>query len=58
MTIAMDTVWADASDHDSYFGISDGERFIGFQVVDKGNYVDHRPCYLAESDVKNVLTMQ
>ena len=40
-----------------YFGISDGERFIGFQVVDKGNYVDHRPCYLAEGDnVKNVLT--
>jgi len=38
MTIAMDTTWADSNDHDPHFGISDGERFIGFYVPDKSNY--------------------
>ena len=57
MAIAMDTTWADARDHDPLFGISDGEKFIGFIVVDKGNYATQRPCYSAEGDnVKNVLT--
>jgi len=32
MIIAMDTTWADASDHDPSFGISDGENFIGFII--------------------------
>ena len=35
ITISMDTVWADSNDHDSSFGISDGERFIGFHILDK-----------------------
>ena len=57
MTIAMDTVWADANDHDPHFGISDGERFIGFRVMDKANYAIHSPCHLVEGDnVKDVLT--
>ena len=57
MTIALDTVWADANDHDPRFGISDGERFIGFFVVDKVNYADYHPCYSAEGDNANdVLT--
>ena len=54
MTIAMDTVWADSTDHDPYFGISDGVRFIGFGVHNKGTT---SPCYKAEGDnVNNVLT--
>ena len=50
MTIAMDTVWADDSDHDPNCGISDGERFIGFRVMDKANYTIHSPCHLVEGD--------
>ena len=54
MTIATDTVWADSNDHDPNFGISDGERFIGFNVPD--NRVTH-PCYKIEGDnVNNVFT--
>ena len=53
LTIAMDTVLADSSDHDPIFGISDGTSFVGFQVMDKGNYVDHTPCLNIEGDVAN-----
>ena len=48
MTIAMDTTWADDNDHDPYFGISDGEKFIGFTVEDNDNL-----CYSAEGDNVN-----
>ena len=51
LTIAMDTVLADSSDHDPIFGISDGTSFVGFQAVDKGNYADHAPCYNIEGDI-------
>ena len=50
MTIAMDTDWADSTDHDPKFGISDGEKFIGFITVDKGSTT---PCYKAEGDHLN-----
>jgi len=53
MTIAMDTTWADSRDHDPRFGISDGERFIGFCTVDKVNYKDHFPCCSVEGDNVN-----
>jgi len=32
MIIAIDTTWADASDHDPSFRISDGENSIGFII--------------------------
>ena len=35
---------ADARDYDPYFGVSDGEKFIGFTVVDNYNFVEHPPC--------------
>ena len=58
ITIGMDATFADdRSDHDPHFGISDGENFIGFIVVDKNNYGGLPPCYSAEGDdVKDVLT--
>jgi len=34
ITAAMDTVLADAQDHDPIFGISDGNSFIGFLTLD------------------------
>ena len=53
LTIAMDTVLADSSDHDPTFGISDGTSFVGFLVVDKGNYGNQSPCYNIEGDAIN-----
>ena len=50
LTIAMDTVLADSSDHDLSFGISDRTSFVGFEAVDKDNYVNHAPCYNIEGD--------
>ena len=35
-------------DSDTRYGISDGTNVIGFQTVDKGNYVIHAPCYKIE----------
>jgi len=56
MTIAMDTTWADSNDHDPSFGISDGEKFIGFITVDKNNFDGSPPCYSNEGDnVNNIL---
>ena len=51
LTIAMDTVLADSGDHDPIFGISDGTSFVGFQAVDKDNYVNHAPCFNFEGDI-------
>jgi len=58
ITVGMDTTFANSrGDHDPHFGISDGERFIGFIVVDKNNYAGVPPCYSAEADVaEDVLT--
>ena len=58
ITISLDATWANGrSDHDPHFGVSDGDRFIGFIVVDKNNYAGLPPCYSAEGDdVKDVLT--
>ena len=53
LTIAMDTVLADSSDHDPIFGISDGTSFIGFKAVDKDNYGSSSPCYNIEGDATN-----
>jgi len=58
MTIAMDTDWADSRDHDPFFRISDGEKFISFQVKDKDNYSYQPPCFLTEADnINNVITI-
>ena len=51
LTIAMDTVLADTNDHDPIFGMSDGNSFVGFRVVDKGNYASQVPCYRWEGDI-------
>ena len=53
LTIAMDTVLADSTDHDPIFGISDGTSFIGFQAIDKDNYAAGIPCFYNEGDAAN-----
>ena len=51
LTIAMDTTLADGGDHDPTFGISDGNSFVGYFVVDKNNYASAVPCYIHEGDI-------
>ena len=53
LTIAVDTALADSGDHDPTFGLSDGISFVGFIVVDKGNYVNQVPCYRNEGDIRD-----
>ena len=56
ITIAMDTVLADGGDHDPTFGISDGNSFVGFKMLDKDNYVSVTPCLSFEGeDVSGIL---
>ena len=47
ITVAMDTIYADANDHDPYFGISDGKTFVGFITPDNNHY-SAAPCYRVE----------
>jgi len=58
ITVGLNEAFADSNgDHDPHFGISDGDKFIGFIVVDKNNYASLPPCYTAEGDdVNGVLT--
>ena len=48
LTIVMDAAFADNSDQDFIFGISDGTSFVGFVVVDKSNYAAEPPCFAYE----------
>ena len=32
-------------DSDPRFGVSDGESFVGFEMVDESNYGDYSPCF-------------
>ena len=58
ITVGRDTTFADGkADHDPQFGISDGDKFLGFIVLDKNNYPGLPPCYSVEGDeAKGVLT--
>ena len=44
LTVAMETILADSNDHDPVFGICNGISFVGFNIMDQTNYVDHTPC--------------
>ena len=48
ITVAMDTIHADAYDHDPIFGISDGDYFLGFTAIDNNYYFNTPPCYRAQ----------
>ena len=41
---------------DPRLGVSDGESFVGFEMVDKLNYGDYSPCFGAEGSSGNSLT--
>lgn len=44
------------SDSDIKYGVSDGNNFIGFEAVDRGNYGSWAPCSGAEAKSGDVLT--
>lgn len=43
-------------DSDIKYGVSDGNNFIGFDTVDRGNYPTRAPCCGAEAKSGDVLT--
>ena len=45
ITVAHDVSIGKGTDSDMAYRVSDGNRFIGFRIVDKGNYVIHSPCF-------------
>ena len=48
ITVANDVSIGRAEDSDIRYGVSDGNKFVGFQAPDKGNYGSKAPCYGAE----------
>lgn len=48
ITAVHDVTIGNTFDSDARYGISDGSRFVGFEICDKGNYLDHSPCYGVE----------
>jgi len=55
ITVAMDTVLADSTDHDPLFGISDDSYFVGLQQTDQTNYHAFSPCRHLEGDKDGIL---
>ncbi|XP_078352196.1 uncharacterized protein LOC144636860 [Oculina patagonica] len=43
MAVALETTFGQG-ESDPSFGVSDGQRFIGWMTMDKNNYKDHAPC--------------
>ena len=55
ITVAMDTVLADSTDHDPSFGISDDLSFVGIQYTDQANYHNLSLCRHFEGDKDGIL---
>lgn len=45
ITVANDVSIGSRTDSDIKYGVSDGNKFVGFFAVDKSNYRSHSPCY-------------
>ena len=48
ITAVHDVNIGNTFDSDVRYGILDGSRFVGFEMYDKGNYLDHSACYGVE----------
>ena len=48
ITVANDVRIGTSYDGDIMYGVSDGSKFVGWHVPDKGNYGTHSPCYGVE----------
>ncbi|XP_068704956.1 uncharacterized protein [Montipora foliosa] len=45
---ANDVGIGESVDSDVSYGVSDGDKFVGFETVDKHNYKSYAPCYGVE----------
>lgn len=58
VTVAIDTVLGESTDHDPTFGVSDGTSFIGFTIPDVYDYGHRSPCEHREGEVTTVGLLQ
>lgn len=56
ITVANDVSIGKTVDSDVRYGVSDGGKFVGFQVPDKANYPSITPCYGVEGTSGATLT--
>ena len=56
ITVANDVSIGQKVDSDVRYGVSDGNRFVGFQAPDKANYPSTAPCYGVEGTPGMTLT--
>ena len=56
ITVANDVSIGKTIDSDVRYGVSDGGKFVGFQVPDKANYPSSSPCYGVEGSSGTTLT--
>ena len=45
ITVAVNATYGQTDDSDLRLGVSDGSKFIGFEIPDKSNYRALAPCY-------------
>lgn len=45
ITVAVNATYGQTDDSDLRLGVSDGSKFIGFEIPDKSNYQALAPCY-------------
>ena len=45
ITVAVNATYGQTDDSDLRLGVTDGSKFIGFEIPDKSNYKTHAPCY-------------
>ena len=56
ITVANDVSIGKTIDSDVRYGVSDGDKFVGFQVPDKINYRNMAPCFGVEGASGTTLT--
>ena len=56
IVLSLDEDIGRKEDSDPSFGVSDGESFVGFEMVDESNYGDFSPCFGVEGTSGNSLT--
>ncbi|KAL9965364.1 hypothetical protein ACROYT_G029153 [Oculina patagonica] len=56
IVVSHDVSIGTTHDSDISYGVSDGVRFVGFDIHDKGNYGDHTPCFGYEGTSGMTLT--
>ena len=56
VVLSLDEDIGKKEDSDPRFGVSDGESFVGFEMVDESGYAPYSPCFGVEGTSGNSLT--